>query len=93
MTRPKLLQLGWEVLIHSPYSPDIAPSNFHLFQSLQNSLNGKNFNSLEDCKRYLEQFFAQLDKKLGEDGIMKLPKKQQKVLEQNGEYVVDLSSW
>ena len=93
MTRPKLLQLGWEVLIHSPYSPDIAPSNFHLFQSLQNSLNGKNFNSLEDCKRYLEQFFAQLDKKFGEDGIMKLPKKQQKVLEQNGEYVVDLSSW
>ena len=62
MTRQKLLQLGWEVLIHPPYSPDIAPSDFHLFQSLQNSLNGKNFNSLEDCKRYLEQFFAQKDK-------------------------------
>ena len=26
MTRQKLLQLGWEVLIHLPYSPDIAPS-------------------------------------------------------------------
>ena len=35
----------------------------------------KNFNSLEDCKRHLEQFIAQLDKKFGEDGIMKLPKK------------------
>ena len=34
MTRQKLLQLGWEVLIHPPYSPDIAPSNFHLFWSL-----------------------------------------------------------
>ena len=33
------------------------------------------FNSLEDCKRHLEQFFAQWDKKFGEDGIMKLPKK------------------
>ena len=53
MTRQKLLQLGWEVLIHPPYSPDIAPSDFHLFQSLQNSLSGKNFNSLEDCKRHL----------------------------------------
>ena len=61
MTRQKLLQLGWEVLIHPPYSPDIAPSDFHLFRSLQNSLNGKNFNSLEDCKRHLEQFFAQKD--------------------------------
>ena len=41
MTRQKLLQLGWEVLIHLLYSPDIAPSDFHLFRSLQNSLNGR----------------------------------------------------
>ena len=26
MTRQKLLQIGWEVLIPPPYSPDIAPS-------------------------------------------------------------------
>ena len=45
MTRQKPLELGWEVLIHPPYSPDIAPLNFHLFWSLQNSLNGKNFSS------------------------------------------------
>ena len=43
MTRQKLLQLGCEVLIHPPYSPDTAPSNFHLFRSLQNSQNGKKF--------------------------------------------------
>ena len=66
MTRQKLLQLGWEVLIHPPYSPDIAPSDFHLFWSLQNSLNGKNLISLENCKRHLEQFFAQKDKKFWE---------------------------
>ena len=93
MTRQKLLQLGWEVLIPPPYSPDIAPSDYHLFRSLQNSLNGKNFSSLEDCKRHLEQFFAQKDKKFWEDGIMKLPEKWQKVVEQNGEYVVQFSSW
>ena len=88
MTRKKLLQLGWEVLIHSPYSPDIAPSDFHLFRPLQNSFNGKNFHSLEDCKGHLEEFFAQKDKKFWEDGIMKLPEKCQKVVEQKGEYVV-----
>ena len=94
MTRQKLLQLGWEVLIHPPYSPDIiAPSDFHLLRSLQNFLNGKNVNSLEYCKRHLEQFFAQKDKKSWEDGIMKLPEKWQKVVEQKGEYVVQLSSW
>ena len=74
MTRQNLLQLGWEVLIHLAYSPDIAPLDFHLFRSLQNSLNGKNFNSPEDCKRHLEQFFAQKGKKFWEDGILKLPK-------------------
>ena len=43
-------------------------------------------------KRHLEQFFAQKDKKFWEDGIMKLPEKWQKVVEQNGEYVVQESS-
>ena len=88
MTRQKLLQLGWEILIHPPYSPDIAPLGFHLFRSLQNSLNGKTFNSLEDCKRHLGRFFVQKDKRFWEDGIIKLPEKWQKVVEQKGEYVV-----
>ena len=35
MTRQKLLQLSWEVLIHLLYSPDIAPLDFHLFWYLK----------------------------------------------------------
>ena len=89
MTRQKLLELGWEVLIHPMYSPDIVPLDFHLFWSLQNSLNGKNSNSPEDCKRYLEQFFAQKDKKFWKDGIVKLTENWHKVVKQNSEYVVE----
>ena len=88
MTRQKLLQVGREVLIHPLYSPDIVPSDFHFFQSLQNYLNGKKFNSLEKCKKYLEQFFAQKNKKFWEDGIMKLPEKWQKLMKENSEYMV-----
>lgn len=33
-----------------------------------------NFNPLEDCKRHTEQFFAEKDKKMWEDGINKLLK-------------------
>ena len=88
MTRQKLLQLGWEVLIHLPYSPDFAPSDFHLFRSLQNFFNEKSFNSLEDYKRHLGQFFARKDKKFLEGGIMMLPEKWQKIVEQKGDYVV-----
>ena len=38
ITRQKLRELDSEVLMH-PYSPDIAPSDYHLFRSLQNSFN------------------------------------------------------
>ena len=43
MTQHKLKELNWEVLRHPAYSPDLAPSDFHLFKSLQNYLNGKKF--------------------------------------------------
>ena len=32
-TRTKLLEFGWEVMSHPPYSPDLAPSDYHLFRS------------------------------------------------------------
>ena len=85
MTRKKLLQLAGEVLIHPPHAPDIAPI-------LVFTKKGKHFNSLEDCKRHLEQFFAQKDTKFSEDEIMKLSEKWQKIVEQNGEYIVQESS-
>ena len=86
--RQKLLQLGWEVLILWLYSPYIVSLDVHLFRSLKNCLNGKYFNSLGDFKGHLEQFFAQKDKKFWEHKIMQLPEKWQKVVEQNGEYIV-----
>ncbi|XP_012060030.1 PREDICTED: histone-lysine N-methyltransferase SETMAR-like [Atta cephalotes] len=50
VTRQKLLQHGWNVLPHPSYSPDLTPSDFHLFRSLQNSLNGKTFASEDFIK-------------------------------------------
>ena len=48
----------------------------------------KNFISIEDCKRYLEQFFAQKYNRFWEDGIKKLPEKWQKVVKQDCEYII-----
>ena len=39
ITQEKFLYLGWSVLPHPPYSPDLASSDFHLFRSPQNVLN------------------------------------------------------
>ncbi|KZC14268.1 Histone-lysine N-methyltransferase SETMAR, partial [Dufourea novaeangliae] len=88
ITRQKLLELGWDVLPHPPYSPDLAPSDFHLFRSLQNSLNGKNFNSLVEIKHHVEKFFAENPARFWKDGIFKLPERWKKVVEQNGTYII-----
>ncbi|XP_017791461.1 PREDICTED: histone-lysine N-methyltransferase SETMAR-like [Habropoda laboriosa] len=40
-TLQKLRELTWDVLLHPLYSSDIAPSDYHLFWSLQNYLDGK----------------------------------------------------
>ncbi|GFW31176.1 histonelysine Nmethyltransferase SETMARlike [Trichonephila clavipes] len=41
VTRQKLWELGWEVLIHPPYIPDLAPNDYLPFLSLQNFLRDK----------------------------------------------------
>jgi len=88
-TRQKLLQLEWDVLPHPAYSPDLAPSDYYLFRSLQNNLDGQIFSSNEDVQNHLETFFASKDQNFYERGIMLLPERWQKVLDQNGQYVID----
>ena len=74
---------------HPPYCPDLAPSDYHLFRSLQNLFNGKNFSNNDDLKSHLTEFFAVKDQKFYRGGIMKLPERWQKVIEQNGRYLTD----
>ena len=69
-SRQKLLELGWDVLSHPLYSLDLAPSDFHLFCSRQNFLNGKIFNNDDGVKSHLIQFFAGKNQKFYEHGII-----------------------
>ena len=89
VTRKKLLKLGWEVMPQPPYSPDLAPFDFHLFCSLQNHFNGKTLDSNEAVKNELVQFFASEDQTFCESGIMKLTERWQKFIEENGQYIID----
>ncbi|GFX18580.1 transposase [Trichonephila clavipes] len=51
VTRQKLWELGWEVLVHPPYSPDLTPSDYYLFSHCKNFLSDKKLGSREDCQR------------------------------------------
>jgi transposase len=36
---------AWKILPHPPYSPDLAPSDFHLFPKMKKHLRGQRFSS------------------------------------------------
>jgi histone-lysine N-methyltransferase SETMAR len=82
--------LGWDLLPHPPYSPDIAPSDYHLFRSLKNYLRGKRFKNDEEVQNGLGQFFVS---KMGTDfferGLKKLPERWRAVVSKNGDYLID----
>jgi len=42
-TQKKLAYQGFQCLDHPPYSPNLAPSDYHLFLGLQKQLKGRNF--------------------------------------------------
>ena len=42
-TQKKLAYLGFQCLDHPPYSPDLAPSDYHLFPGLKKQLKGRQF--------------------------------------------------
>jgi len=44
-TQKKLAYLDFQFLDHPPYSPDLAPSEYHLFSGLKKQLKGRNFSS------------------------------------------------
>lgn len=88
VTHQKLLQLKWDTIPHPPNSPDQAPSDYYLFRSFQKFLDGKTCTSNEEVKNHLDQFFASKDQKFYERGIMLLPERWQKVLDQNGQYII-----
>ena len=48
-------------MLHPPYNPDLAPSEYYLFRNLQNSLNGKTFYDDEAVESDLVQFSADKD--------------------------------
>ena len=89
VTWHKLEELEWEILPHPPYSPNLAPSDYHLFRSLPNDLVTKRFHYKADLKSDLDVFLSSLSKKFFEEGIMDLPKREEYVIDDNGVDLID----
>ena len=78
---------GWEQFDHPPYSPDLAPSDFHLFLHLKSFLACQFFHNDIEVKEAITTCFAYQAASFYDKGIQKLVQRYDKCLKNCGCYV------
>ena len=81
-----LRKFKFKVKAHPLYSPDLAPSDYHLFGSLKEVLRGRRFISNQEVKEGVHAWLSAQPKTFSED-IRKLVQRWTKCVEKQGEYV------
>ena len=83
----KVNDLGYEVLPHLPYSPDLLPINYHFFKHLDNFLQGKHFHNQQEAENAFQEFVKSQSMDFYAIGTNKLISHWQKcVVDCNGSY-------
>lgn len=78
---------GFEILPHPPYSPDLAPSDFHLFPKMKLELSGRRFTSNDDVIEAVEEYLQSKNSTFYEQGIRALQHRWTKCVGCRGDYV------
>ncbi|KAF7286632.1 hypothetical protein GWI33_004665 [Rhynchophorus ferrugineus] len=86
-TMAKIHELGFELLSHPPYSPDLAPSDYFLFSDLKRMLACKKFLSNEGVIAETKAYFEAKDKSYYKNGIEKLEGRYNQCITLEGNYV------
>ena len=89
VTQAKLEELGWDTVPHPPYSPDLAPSDYHLFRPLKAFLARKSFVDFDEVVRAVADFFDSQSPAFWEKGVSELPVRWTTVLANDGDYIID----
>lgn len=86
-TQKKLAYLGFQCLDHPPYSPDLAPSDYHLFPGLKKQLKGRHFSSDAEVIAAAETWLDGQPSEFFLSGLQKLEQRAKKCIELRGECV------
>ena len=82
----KLNKLGYKVLAHPPYSPDLSKTYYCFFKHLDNFLQGKHFHNQQKAENAFQEFFESHSKDFSASGISKLISHWQKCVDCHGSY-------
>lgn len=86
-TKDLITSFRWETLDHPPYSPDLAPSDYHLFLHLKKHLGGQRLQDDDEVKTVVMQWLTSQAADFYEEGIQKLVQRYDKCLNIAGNYV------
>ena len=59
LVRDKFKRFGWETLQHLPYSPDLFPCDFHIFDELKKDIRGRRFHLDEEVQDWVTLWIHQ----------------------------------
>ncbi|EFN79299.1 Histone-lysine N-methyltransferase SETMAR, partial [Harpegnathos saltator] len=75
-----------DVLPQPPYSPDIAPSDYHLFRLMAHGLSDQYFKDYEEIEKWLNKWIASKDESFFRHGMQQLPDRWEKIIASDGKY-------
>jgi histone-lysine N-methyltransferase SETMAR len=87
-TAKKITDLRLECIPHPAYSPNLAPSDFHVFGPLEEALGGKKFSTDDEIKEAVHRWLrSQSEEFFFSRGIQALVKRWHTCIERGGAYV------
>jgi hypothetical protein len=85
--RPRSIPLTAQTSLHPAHSPDLAPSDFHLFLHLKKHLVGQKFHEDEEVKNEVTTWLCAQAEEFYDIGIQKVVPRLNKCLDKGGDYV------
>lgn len=77
----------WEIFPHSPYNPDLAPSDFQLFLRMKTWLASQRFDDDEELRECVTELLRSQAANFCDEGISKLVHLYNKCLNLFGDYI------
>uniref|UniRef100_A0A8R1ID59 Histone-lysine N-methyltransferase SETMAR n=1 Tax=Caenorhabditis japonica TaxID=281687 RepID=A0A8R1ID59_CAEJA len=85
-TKSLLATFSWTVLAHPPYSPGLAPTDYHLVPVMQRFLERTDFKTINEVENWLVSYFASKKPEFWRTGTLSLQNRWQTFVDKEVKY-------